>query len=525
MKSFYKFLSSRQEYGETLDASRKPVFRSSAIFPIIRNDYYKSSILFLGYWLIKRNISEINLLMTLRNHDGKIIKRTSLLIDSPKSYCIEIDSFLKNTIYENSDFTGSIELEIFSTRDMVFPYPAFVLNYYGQNFNTCVHTLGRIYNDFEDQRENESFKVPESGFDINASKDFDPFLSFVNGPEENSNPEIKYSVTNLNSEKLIGSFNLNSIKPYETVFIKIKDKIPDLETFLQNNTGSISLEHNFRGFFPRFLAGNIQKSFPSLSFTHTYYDCSSCSATSDYWNRSNEQFHDCSVYVPIFINKNEYTELVIYPNISPSVFDIHITLHDSNGKELHKLTSFLHVYSTDSKLMKIDFKEIISNLKLDVSSVKSAHLISEFKDKIPSRQKFGLNVGLKNCVSNLPCNICFNSKVGNPFLENKPGSFHWCPLFNDDHSVISIGNFSPKKNYNKAANITLKFYNHLQSIIEKKIILEPFGEFRLYSSDLLLENFFQNEPIWVTIEADNPNIQGFYFNFHKSGSVAGDHFF
>jgi hypothetical protein len=35
----------------------------------------------------------------------------------------------------------------------------------------------------------------------------------------------------------------------------------------------------------------------------------------------------------------------------------------------------------------------------------------------------------------------------------------------------------------------------------------------------------QNESIWVTINSDNPNIQGFYFNFHKSGSVAGDHFF
>ena len=49
---------------------------------------------------------------------------------------------------------------------MVFPYPALVLEYFNEKFNTCVHTLGRVYNDFEDINENEEFKVPETGFDI-----------------------------------------------------------------------------------------------------------------------------------------------------------------------------------------------------------------------------------------------------------------------------------------------------------------------------------------------------------------------
>ena len=59
--------------------------------------------------------------------------------------------------------------------------------------------------------------------------------------------------------------------------------------------------------------------------------------------------------------------------------------------------------------------------------------------------------------SKIPCNICFNSKIGNPSIENKPGSFHWCPIFNDENSVVSIANFSPKKNYTQSANIILNF--------------------------------------------------------------------
>ena len=59
--------------------------------------------------------------------------------------------------------------------------------------------------------------------------------------------------------------------------------------------------------------------------------------------------------------------------------------------------------------------------------------------------KFGLNIGTKNQKSQMPCNICFNSKLGNPLIENKPGSFHWCPVFHNKKSIITIGNFSPKK--------------------------------------------------------------------------------
>jgi hypothetical protein len=128
--------------------------------------------------------------------------------------------------------------------------------------------------------------------------------------------------------------------------------------------------------------------------------------------------------------------------------------------------------------------------------------------------------------SKIPCNICFNSKVGNPFIEKKPGSFHWCPIFNNENAVVSIANFSPKKNYTKPANIVLQFYNNNSLKLEKEITLEANSEFRINATTIPeLKKIIENEPIWLTIEANNPNIQGYYFNFHKSGSVAGDHFF
>ena len=87
-------------------------------------------------------------------------------------------------------------------------------------------------------------------------------------------------------------------------------------------------------------------------------------------------------------------------------------LYDSDGVEIHRSESFLTISSKDSKLLKINFNELIDSLDIDKNKVKSAHLISNFENKIPSRLKFGLNVGLNNIKSKIPCNICFNSKVG-----------------------------------------------------------------------------------------------------------------
>ncbi len=528
MKSFNQHLRSIHEFSEPIDLTKKPVFRSSGIFPVIKNDSYSTNILFLGYWFVKRKIQEVNLLITLRDSGGKILLRNSLMINSPRSYSIELDDLLEKTQYKGkSEFVGSIEVEIFSTRDLVFPYPALVLNYYNSEFNACVHTTGRIYNDLEDLAENEKFRVPETGFDIHENNDINAFFAFVNGPKTNPNGTIKYIVTNCDSQKFGGMFHLGVIKPYQTIFCKFIDYIPDLAKLLNEKPGTITIEHNFEGFYTRFVAGNIQRSFPSLSLTHTYYDCSSCSTSYDYWDRMSDRYYDCSFYVPIFAENNLYTELVCYPSFSPSSFILHIDFHDSTGKQLHKVQNFLSINSEDSKLIKISFNELIKKYNLDPAKVKTAHIISDFKDKIPARLKFGLNVGMCGSKAKLPCNICFNSRVGNPLLENKPGSFHWCPIFNIGNSIISIANFSPQKNYQKPANVKLKFFNEDGfTSIEKCILLDPYSELRLDTAkDYYLKSVLHEIPSWITIEADNPNLQGFYFNFNQSGAVAADHFF
>ena len=524
MKSYHDHLSTRMEYGEISKITRKPILKSSSIFPVVKNEHYSSRILFLGYWLLKRKIPEVGIIITLRSDKGNILLRKFQTIESVKAFSIDLDSFLDEINFK-SNFLGSIEIEFNTTRDMVFPYPALVLEYFGTNFNSCVHTTQRIYNDFEDLKENEQFKVPESGFDIYSTSDLSSFLSFVNGAIKNENGIINYVITNLDSEKLSGSFEIGVIQPYETKLIILDKYIPEMKNFLKEKSGTISINHNFEGFYPRLLVGNIQSSFPSLSFTHSYYDCTSCTNESDFWTRSSGDFYDSSIYVPLFVKDNHYTDLVLYPNFSPSDFNLDIILYDPHGEMIHRFNDIKMIKSSDSKFIKIKFNKIIEEENLDKNLISSAHIITRFIDsKIPSRIKFGLNVGVKNFKSKIPCNICFNTKVGNPKIDSKPGSFHWAPIFTEN-SVLTISNFSPKKNYSRDAKIELSFFRKKDSeFFTQELILNANSEFRLTPHNKL-KNFLSKDDGWVTIKSDNPYIQGFYFKFNSSGSVAGDHFF
>jgi len=528
MQSLENHFGSRLGYGEQIQNHRRPVFRSSGIFPVVKNKQYSSRIVFLGYWFLKRGIKEVGLLATLRNRSGNILTRNYSSIDTAKSFVIELSSMLHEINFSKSEFLGSIEFEIFSSRDMVYPYPAMVLNYYNQYFVTTVHTIERIYNDIEDLKENEDSKVPEAGFDIYSNEDIESFISAVNGSIQNNDLIIDYNVINHNSQSFSGNFSLGKIAPYETIHVKLNDHIPNLRKILDGKEGTISFTHNFEGIFPRFLAGNIQNSFPSVSFTHSYYDCTKCVKESDYWYRINEKYNDSSVSIPLFVNDNFFTDLVLYPNFSPSIFSISISFHDNMGNVIKEMPNFLEVNSNDQIFSKIKFKEIFKRYDIPSDTAKSAYITANWKDgRIPARLKFGLNVGISGKQSKLPCNICFASIAGNPNIETKPGSFHWGALLNIGNSVVAISNASPLKQYTRDANVTLTFFRESDSnFIERKITIPPFGQTIIETEkDSELKEFLQKKSGWVTIRADNPYVFGYYFDFHPSGSVAGDHVF
>lgn len=526
MQSYYSMLGNRQQQGESLPLNYRPTFRSSAIFPVIENEHYHSRILFMGYWLLKRNIREIGMLITLRSEYGEMLDRSYLLIDSSKAFAIHAAEILQKINYSKTEFTGSLELEIFSTVDLVYPYPAFVVNYYNSHFSTVVHSVGRIYNDVEDMTGNEEYEVREAGFDIYAGSGKEPFAAFTNGPWKNDLLTINYKVTNQNNEELNGTFNLESISAFQTSFLRFSEHIPGLSSFLGDQKGTINIGHNLKGLFPRFVVGNMDDERHTISITHSYYDSSPFNDQKSYWNRLDERFIDSSIAIPLFITNGFYTELAIYPIFSASDFTIRLSFFDQGGNLLHQVDEAANIKGDNQQYQTINFEQLVSENQWDADRIKSVRIECFWEDKqrIPTRVKFGLNVGYKDV---LPCNICFAPQLGNPNILTKKSTFKWSPIVNTNHSVITLTNSSSLKQYDQPATITLNFYREADDTsIEREITIPPFG---LHTIDLLedteLSTFLDQKSGWMTAFSQNPNIYGWYFEFGENGSVGADHIF
>ena len=525
MKSYQAHLSSTS-LQKAKNINKNDVLRSSAIFPFIINKEMDTSLLFMGYWLLKRNIKSIHIEVKIRSENGQIIKKFKKNITSIKAFKISVKKTLrKNNLI--SSLKGSIEVEIFSDVNMVYPYPAIVINFEGKNSSSVVHTCGRIYNDVNDFKQNNQYKVPETGVDIIPNRNFTPFFSFVNGKSKIHKDKIKIIIINYLGERLKKEINLEDIKPYQTKFIFFLNE--NEKSFLKGKKGTLKINHNFKSFFPRFLSGNIEHNQNNSSLTHTYYDTSSQKNKNTFWKNPNSKiFYDSTVSFPLIKDENSYTELVIYPNFPKCKIGFDIEIYNNLGKKVKKLKSVINTKTIINKPIYLSIKKILETRKIILNYKKNylIKLIVDGKGKVPTRLKFGLNLGFKNKYD-VPSNICFNAHVPNEKILTKPGTFKWAPLLNKFDSLLAITNTSNLKSNNKKANMTLSFWNEFNSKkIQKKITLNNNGSYWFdLNKHKKIKKFFKKSTGWVTIQSDNPFVNGWYVERSNYGFVGADHLF
>ena len=521
MKTYKQHLITTQSFGEKLNLIKKPTLRSSAIFPIINNKFLETNIMFLGYWLIKRKILEVSVLITLRNQKGTIIKRETLIVDQIKSYKIVVSKMINN---ENIDFIGSVELEVFSARDMVFPYPAFVLNYLSKDSSTFVHTCGRIYNDYEDLNLNSDIHVPESGFDIIPNNDFLPFFAFVNGSIPITKKIINIEIINFKGKVFKKKITIKKINVLETKFVYFLNQ--NEKIFLEGQKGTVKIKHNLNGFFPRFVCGNIKKDKSISSLTHTYYDTSKSMKNSHWLNPDTKNLYDSIITFPIFYEKKQYTELVLYPIYPESNMKFDLEIYNSEGKCLDKIDSIFSIKKKLSFPAYIGIKKFLNKDVLKNKQNLFAKILINGKGKLPSRIKFGLNIGKPNKFD-VPSNICFNAQVPNSEIFKKPGTFKWCPILNNKNSSIILANFSYAKKGFKKSIVNIKFWREKdQKFLEKTIVINDNGSHYLdMNKNKKIKSFLGKETCWATFNSNNPFLNGYYFEDMGSGIVGADHLF
>ncbi|MBA3957637.1 MAG: hypothetical protein H0X51_04475 [Parachlamydiaceae bacterium] len=528
MRSYYAHLETAT--GKSI--SSKPVFRSSAIFPVMQQRGISSRILFMGYWILKRHIKQITAVISLRTQEGTLLNRTLLSINEAKTYRIELSEQLVSAgLAPDAHFYGSLEIEFFSTVTLVFPFPAVAINYYGPAFCSVVHTAQRVYNDFDDMHTNMQTVVPESGFNIYAEEDREPFLGLINGPEEVLITTLTFDFFNTLGESVTHKVHMDRIAAYQTQFI-YPARLFDLKSFLKGEVGSGKVHFNVNWIFPRLVVGNIQKQAPAaVTITHTYYDCSEAKSESDWWLPTQPEWYPAALMVPTRIQEHEFTHLYFYPIYSPSTFVIDIEVYDDKGGLLGRKENVLTISSQSKKLelQKIDLNALCKEMKISPTQPLATRLLARTlgNHRLPARVKLALDMGY-DTLPHMPCNICTNLQPFNPELENKPTTFRWFPFLADqpDASVWILSS-SPKVNFVKEAMITLTFYREQDvATLMRTLQLPPHGFLMLrLNEDEELKAFFGGVVGWCTVVSTNPYLSTYYLAANPSGVVGGDHGF
>tara|TARA_B100001564_G_C20649449_1_gene676093 strand:+ start:382 stop:1953 length:1572 start_codon:yes stop_codon:yes gene_type:complete len=523
MKSYSQHLKSTQSFGEIQNKDYRPTMRSSAVFPLLHKPNRLTSIYtFMGYWLQKRKIPLVTVLITLRNKDGEKISVQSIEVSDVRSFEISSADLL---IDPNMEFTGSAEIEIFSAVDMVFPYPAITFALKGLNGLTFVHTCGRIYNDFDDLNANTEQEVKETGFDLYIGKDYTPFFSFVNGPIEIKNESIELEYIDHNNKLVSETIKIESVPPFGLGWINLaqEGKILPSNKLVKS---CVKVKHNFKGFFPRFVAGNVLRDFEDVSLTHSYYDTSSDNTIHAIWKNPNkEEFEDSVVAIP-FDTDFSSIELAIYPNFSKSLTRLRFDLHTSSGKLVDSKKSDIELGSSNDKLTYVDLIDMFSeHIKSTPKGMVRMVLLGE--GSVPARMKFGLNFHKPTSDTNLPSNICFNANVPNEKLLLKPGTFRWCTIFDAFSQKIYLHNSSFIKSGFNDAEISIKVYREIDAESLNWDILVPYNG----TIDILegqkksVDEFLQGSTGWVTFTCSSPFVTGYYITDFGKGVIGADHFY
>lgn len=522
MRTYYAHLETLTP--EVNKLSAHPNFRSSAIFPIMKEPGLNVRLLFMGYWLLKRKIDHLASVITLRSREGTPIARKTLTIADAKAYRIELSDLLPEDVV----FEGSLEIEFYSTENLVFPYPAVVINYYGDNFSSVVHTAQRIYNDYEDLQKNSQTSVPESGFNIYVNDSYEPFLGLINGASGVEDARMELEFFNHKNQTFTFTKELGTLKPYETTFIHPAREF-DLRSFLDGQVGSCKAHFDVNWIFPRLLVGNQNRNSPMLSITHTYYDCSTADSKGDYWYPPESEWHPASLMFPLFLADDRYTNLYFYPIYSPSVLAIDVEFYSEQGALLATRKEILRLKSPMKEYAVLHLTQLAKELRCDAPKGRLAvKVIARPLEEslLPTRIKVGFDVGHEN--QGLPCNICMNLQLFSPALAAKPSSFKWLPLLADQPTpLIWLMNSSPHKDYEKQSTVELSIFREKDTAFLKRSLVIPANGFIALNAndDKEIAEFLEGSIGWATAVTDNSYLTTYYFADHPSGNVGGDHGF
>ena len=123
------------------------------------------------------------------------------------TYQISLNDILDKKIIKDG-FKGSIEIEIHSSSDLKYSFPAIDAIYETKDGISLVHSNQRIFENFQDIKNNESINKTQTGFDIYLDDEKESFITAINGPVLVNNKELNIDFFNFKGDKLREKLNI-----------------------------------------------------------------------------------------------------------------------------------------------------------------------------------------------------------------------------------------------------------------------------------------------------------------------------
>lgn len=497
------------------DLSYMPVFRGSGIFYAVVDEVVTTKVAFLHYWREKNNIAELGLLITLRDATGNKVARRYLKINE-----MAYDFDVRDLIPPQKRFTGSIELEVFSTEDLKFQFPGFTVFYQTARGVSYVHTNQRVYNSAEDRARGESLNPWQGGFDIDTAQ-HDPFLFLVNGPVPVENGEAELIVLNAAGREMRRILPLGSVPAYGTKDIRLR-QIDGVVEFLGDTPGTCKINLPFDDIHLRLAVGNALQDQSWLSITHSYFDAVT---HNEYYDSASLPADIYPAFVPFALMEGIDLDLVLYPILARCELELELQCFGADGRPRTaiRLNSYT---SPDDGLRRLDIRSLLTQHKVEVTSGLCVLQISSRNGKIPTRITYGLNYRLGE---KLGTNISSSAYMAKSWGA-RGRSWRWGPLAiqQGGRNKVAVIGFRKEKTFDEPVEFAVTLHNRSGMVARQSFTMPANSCSIIEAEDMLAATGYRTqdgEILWYVVESKSASLDAVQIALSADGFIGGDHCF
>lgn len=507
----------RGSYG---NLNYNPVFRASGIFFAVADAARTTVISFLNYWRLKNDNPSVGALLTVRSEAGQPVARSFFQVEADV-YSLDLKTILQQQGGVTLPFTGTMEIEFFSDKDMKFAFPAVLVYHLTRSGASFVHTNQRSFNNSEDRRRALPFNRWQTGFDVHVRNNASPFVYLINGPEAAPGAVADIQLFNASGSVQKHNLDIGDLGAYAAKRIDLA-VLPGALEFLGSGVGFAKLDVPLTDIYCRFACG-IEHADGFVGITHSYFDCE---AHRDYYDANSFGPDTYPCFVPVNLIDGLDVDLVFYPILSPAPLNFALQCFGPDGRQAAWIELPERLLPGDNRQVRLDIRKILAHAGRPGHAGQYCIQIGSSDGRIPARVTFGLNYRMgEQPGSNVSSSALLASSHG-----AKGRAWLWCGSLcaPGARNIAAISHLSKSRSNQDIAEFRMSVYSSGGKVAIKTGSLVNGKGANIEIEPLLAEHGYEpaaNEIVWYVIESANPSLIANHVHVSADGRVGADHSF